>query len=77
MQVERQTEVQKDRCTNINTDKKNKDVQTYTDKQTDRRTVPKCWKRLKNRQMFRKTYLQYCTEDRHTHRQTDKKERKE
>ncbi len=47
---------------------RNKDVQTYTDKQTDRRTVQKYWYRLKNRQMYRKTnihtygtYLQYCT----------------
>jgi len=46
---------------------RNKDVQTYTDKQTDRRTVQKYWYRLKNKQMYRKTktaygtYLQYCT----------------
>ncbi len=47
---------------------RNKDVQTYTDKQTDRRTVQKYWYRLKNRQMYRKsiihtysTYQQYCT----------------
>jgi hypothetical protein len=47
---------------------RNKDVQTYTDKQKDRRTVQKYWYRLKNRQMYRKTnihtygtYLQYCT----------------
>ncbi len=47
---------------------RNKEVQTYTEKQTDRRTVQKYWYRLKNRQMYRKTnihtygtYLQYWT----------------
>ena len=61
----------------------NKDLQTYTDKQTDRQTVQKYWYRLKNRQMYRKTnihtystYQQYCTYDRHTDRQTDRTDRK-
>ncbi len=41
---------------------RNKDVQTNTDKQTDRRTVKKCWNRLNNRQMHRKTNIHsYCT----------------
>jgi hypothetical protein len=69
MQVDRQTEVNEDRCTNTDIlTNRNKDVQTYTDKQTDRRTVKKYWYRLKNRQMYRKTlihtystYQQYCT----------------
>ncbi len=43
---------------------RNKDVQTYTDKQTDRRTVQKYWYRLKNRQMYRKTIIQYIQTDR-------------
>ncbi len=39
MQVDRQTEIQKDRCVIIYIQTNgNKDVQTYTDKQTDRRT---------------------------------------
>ncbi len=60
---------------------RNKDVQTYTDKQTDRWTVQKYWYRLKNRQMYRKTnihtygtYLEYCT-IRQTYRQTDRQDR--
>jgi hypothetical protein len=58
------------------------EIKTYTDKQTDRRTVQKYWYRLKNRQMYRKTiihtystYQQYCTYDRHTDRQTGQTEK--
>ncbi len=41
MQVGRHREVCKDKCINIQTDKQKycKDVQTYTDKQRDRRTM--------------------------------------
>jgi hypothetical protein len=63
---------------------RNKDVQTYTDKQTDRRTVQKGWKRLKYRQMFRKTNIHTCCIHtyntvlyiRQTHTQTNRQERK-
>jgi hypothetical protein len=47
---------------------RNRDVQTYTDEQTYRWAVRKCWYRVKNRQMYRQTnihtyctYPQYCT----------------
>ena len=40
---------------------RNKDVHTYTDKQTDRRTVQKYWNKLKNRQMYRKTDIHTST----------------
>ncbi len=80
MHVDRQTEEQKDRCTNIHTDNRNKDIQTYTERQT----VKKYGYRLKNRQMYRKTNIHpfgtkllYCTKDRHTDRQTDRTDRKE
>ncbi len=68
MQVDRQTEVGKTDVQIYLQTNGNKDLQTYTDKQTDRRTVQKYWYRLKNRQMYRKTnihtygtYQQYCT----------------
>ncbi len=74
MQVDRQTEVQRDRCTIIHTNRNN-DVQTYTDKQTDRWTVQKYWYRLKNRQMYRKTNIRYIPTVlyiRQTYRQTER-----
>ncbi len=44
--------------------------------------MQRCWYRLKNRQMYRKTnihtyctYIQYCTLDRHADRQTDRQDR--
>jgi hypothetical protein len=60
-----------------------KDIQTYTDKQTDRRTVQKCWNRLNNRHMYRKTnihtYCKYLRPTvlyiRQTHRQTNSQDR--
>jgi hypothetical protein len=80
MQVDRQTEVGKTDVQIYLPTNGNKDLQTYTDKQTDRRTVQKYWYRLKNRQMYRKTnihtygtYQQYCTKDRQTDRQDRQK----
>ncbi len=56
---------------------RNKDVQTFTDKQTDRRAVQKYWYRLKNRQMYRKTNIHIPTvlNMRQTNRQTDRQDR--
>ena len=56
---------------------RNKDVQTYTDKQTDRRTVQKYWNKLKNRQMYRKTDIHTYTVlyIRQTYIQTDRQDR--
>ncbi len=56
---------------------RNKDVQTYTDKQTDRRTVQKYWNKLKNRQMYRKTdiHTYKVLYIRQTYRQTDRQDR--
>jgi hypothetical protein len=74
---------EKDRQRYIKTDvhiyiqsNRNKDVQTYTDKQTDRRTVQKCWNRLKNRHMYRKTNIHtYCTPTVLYIRQTNRQDR--
>ena len=68
----RQTDVQIYIQTN-----RNKDVQTYTDKQTDRRTVQKYWNKLKNRQMYRKTdiHTYKVLYIRQTYRQTDRQDR--
>ncbi len=65
MKVDRQRYRKTDVQIYIQTNR-NKDVQTYTDKQTDRRTVQKYWNKLKNRQMYRKTdfhtyTVQCCT----------------
>jgi len=51
MQVDRQTEVGKTDVQIYLQTNGNKDLQTDTDKQTDRRTVQKYWYRVKNRQM--------------------------
>ncbi len=64
---------------------RNKVIQTYTDKQTDRRTVQKYWYRLKNRQMYRKTNIHTFVHtnspvykaDIQTDRQTDRTDRKD
>jgi hypothetical protein len=83
MQIDRQTEVQKDRQIQIQIQiyiqtNRNNDVQTYTDKQADRQTVQKHWYRLKNRQMYRKANIRYITAllyIRQTTRQTDRQDR--
>ncbi len=61
MQVDRKKEVQKDVQIYIQTNrnKRRTDIHRQTDRQ---RTVQKCWYRLKNRQMYRKTNIHtYCT----------------
>ncbi len=75
MQVDRQAEVQKDNVQIYIQINRNNNVQTYTDKQTDRGTVQNYWCRLKNRQMYKKTNIRYIPTVlyiRQTYRQTDR-----
>jgi len=77
--IDRQTKVLKTDVQIYIQTNRNKDVQTYTDKQTDRRTVQKYWYRLKNRQMYRRQIFTHMVHTNSTvyktYRQTDRQER--
>ncbi len=64
MQVDRQIEVQEDRCTNIHTDKQKKrraDIHRQTDRQTDSAKVLVPAEKQTDIQKDNYSHIQYCT----------------
>jgi hypothetical protein len=62
MQADRQTKLQKDRYTKMHIDpNRNKDIQTYTDRQTDSASTGRQADKRTDAQkhMFAQSYLQY------------------